>query len=228
MNIEILRDKTREELFFIINRGIGKFNDLKRKLNLQSNELTYHIKKLISANLIEKTNSKYYLTEQGKNIFPFRKSVTQKEMPAMAVVAVIILDKDQVFMRIKDNEPWKGTIGFLGGTIRHGEDIFKAAERKAMEECNATLSNLRLRGISDTKLYGKKEIKQHWLVYIFTAKSKNPKNGKWYSLKKLPNNLFIDNKYFLTHVIKSKKLKYYQLVFDEAKKNNAHVIRVVQ
>ena len=231
MEIDILRDETRGKLFFLINKGIGKFNSLKKELGLRSNELTYHLKKLASSGLIEKTESGYALTEEGKDMFPFRKIVTKKEIPAMAVTATAIIKNGKVFLRIKDNEPMKGSLILFGGTIRRGEDVFTSATRKAKEQCNSDIKNLKLRGISDTTYTGKGKMKQHWLVYVFTAEPVNePSDGKWHSLKKLPYNIFLDDYYFLKHLIYNKKLKYYQMTYDESQgsRGKMKVIRISQ
>jgi ADP-ribose pyrophosphatase YjhB (NUDIX family) len=223
MQLITLENKIRKEIFFLINQGICKFNELKNRLKIRSNDLSYHLTILKKAGLIETKNNLYRLTEKSRNMFPYRKVITEKEIPLMSVTSVAILDGDKILLQKKANEPGKGRYLLYGGTIKFEDAIKESAKKEAEKQSGAELSSLKFRGILETTVYKGKEIQQHWLVHVFTAKATTvPKNGEWFNIKKLPKKLFLDTNFIVSKVIKNKTPKNYSWTI----KNNKEIIVV--
>jgi ADP-ribose pyrophosphatase YjhB (NUDIX family) len=213
MEIGLLDDPIRKHILDILNRGICKFNDIRKEIKIDSNKLTYHLKKLSGANFIFVENGIYKLTEECKNFFPYRKIITQKQIPIMPVTAVAIIRDDKVFLQNKPGEPGRGNLILTGGTAPFQLSIEDSAKQKVFEQIGVKISNLKLRAISESLVVNGTKINQHWIVYLFTAKTiEEPKNGKWYSLKKLPKDLFLDNKFFLEKAIYNIKPRNYRII----------------
>jgi ADP-ribose pyrophosphatase YjhB (NUDIX family) len=213
MELSLLEDPIRKQILDILNKGICKFNDIKKQVNIDSNKLTYHLKKLALSGFIFVENSKYCLTEDCKNLFPYRKIITQKQMPVMPVTAVAPIRDGKVFLHEKLGEPGRGNLILTGGTIPFQLSIEDSAKQKVFEQIGVGVKDLKLRAISESLVINGKKINQHWIVYLFTAKvTSEPNNGKWYSLKKLPRNLFLDNKFFLEKAIYNIRPKNYRII----------------
>lgn len=213
MELSLLEEPIRKQILDILNKGIVKFNDIKKQVKIDSNKLTYHLKKLVNSGFISLQAGKYQLTDECKNLFPYRKIITQKQIPVMPVTAVAPIKDGKVFLQIKPGEPGRGNLILTGGTIPFNLSIEESAKEKVLEQIGVGIKDLKLRAISESLVMNGKKINQHWIVYLFTAKFiGGPKNGKWYSLKKLPRNLFLDNKFFLEKAIYNNIPKNYRII----------------
>ncbi len=213
MELNILQDTIRKQVLDLINQGKCKFNDLKKEVKIDSNKLAYHLKKLINSGFIVLQNGKYVLSEECNNIFPYRKIITQKQMPVMPVTSVAIIKNGKVLLQKKPNEPNRGCLILFGGTVKFTDTISDSAINEVFNQAGVHIKNLKLRAISESLVLKNKLIKQHWVVNFYTATSdEKPRNGKWYSLKKLPRGLFLDNKFFLTKARHNKYPKLYRLI----------------
>ncbi len=212
MDLTILQDPTRKQIIDLINKGNGKFNDIRKEIKIDSNKLTYHLKKLVACGFIILENERYNLSSECKNTFPYRKIVTLKQMPVMPVTAVAIIQKGKVLLQVKPNEPNRGTLILFGGTVKFGDSIESSARNEVLKQAGVKLDHIKLRAISESMVTIGKSIKQHWIVNLYTATtSQTPSNGKWYSLNKLPKNLFLDNKFFLERAIYNDRPKLYRI-----------------
>lgn len=218
MELNILEDPIRRQIIDLINIGKRKFNEIKKEVKIDSNKLSYHLKKLANSGLIVTNVGKYELSEECGNLFPYRKVITQKQMPVMPVTAVAIIKDGKVLLQKKPNEPNRGSLILFGGTVKFSDSIIDSAAREVINQAGVRIKNIKLKAISESLVVKGKEIKQHWLVYVYTATTNDtPTNGEWYSLKKLPRNLFLDNKFFLAKAIYNKKTKLYRIIKNSSK-----------
>lgn len=213
MELNILQDHTRKQILDLVNLGKGKFNDLKKEVKIDSNKLAYHLKKLINSGFIALENGKYVLTEECSNVFPYRKIITHKQIPVMPVTSVAIIKNGKVLLQEKPNQPNRGSLILFGGTVKFKDSISDSAVKEVFNQAGVHIQNLKLRAISESLVVKNKLIKQHWIVNFYTATTdQTPKNGRWYSLKKLPRSLFLDNKFFLTTARYNKYPQLYRLI----------------
>lgn len=78
-------------------------------------------------------------------------------MPGVGIGILILNDKNQVLMILRNEEPNKalsdmhleGTWTLPAGKVRTGETIFEAAVRKTKQEVNLDVSNLELISVAD-------------------------------------------------------------------------------
>ncbi|MBD3248980.1 ArsR family transcriptional regulator [Candidatus Woesearchaeota archaeon] len=206
---------SRLDIFQLINKGYGKFSDIQKLTALNSNELSYHLKRLIDAGLVEKLTEEnlgsYILTEEGKKLYPYLKVITEEETPVVAVTAIAPVDGNKVLMAVKENEPDKGKLILIGGKAKAGRSMEKNAKIKAKEQVNIDIDNLRLRCINEFIVKGR----HHWLVFFYTCKALNtPKDTVWISLDNLEKyDLFGDNHFLLKEQIGNKEVKFTKTEF---------------
>lgn len=119
------------------------FAELQKTTDLTSDHFTFHVKKLIDAGLVEKTDTKYSLTPHGKE-YANRMDTDENEIEKQPKVSVALIVERQnggrrefiVQQRLK--QPYYGFYGRLGGKVRWGESFEEAAARELTEETGLT------------------------------------------------------------------------------------------
>lgn len=117
------------------------FAELQKSTDLTSDHFTFHIKKLIETGYIEKSGSKYSLTQRGKE-YANRLDTDENEIERQPKVSVVLVVERQVGERREFlcqqrlKQPYYGFWGRLGGKVRWGESFEEAARRELKEETN--------------------------------------------------------------------------------------------
>ena len=117
----------------------ASFSELVRVTTLSNDHANFHIKKLISAGMVEhvlKSYGKYQLTRKGKeyaNRMDTDELVIEKQ-PKLVVDIGIENDEGKFIFQERRKQPYYGYWGFPTGKIRWGETILEAAARELMEE----------------------------------------------------------------------------------------------
>ncbi len=130
VQIQILR-----QLLFTPN---SRFSDL-NKLELPNDHFTFHLKRLVQEELVNKIEGKYSLTDKGKE-FANRMDTDSLKLEKQAKLAIALHP-----VRIKDGvteylvhkrlkEPFYGWSGSISGKIRWGETPIDCAKRELLEE----------------------------------------------------------------------------------------------
>ena len=116
-----------------------RYSDLRPDLIIENNQLDFHLDKLVLHGWVTKKGASYHLTSSGKEyadrIDTDRNLITKQAKVSAWIASTRQSRKDKQFLiytRLK--QPFFGCQGFLGGKIRFGEKIIKAAEREFTEE----------------------------------------------------------------------------------------------
>ena len=130
---------------------VSSFSDLVRATELTTDHANFHIKKLITAGMVQhvpKSYGKYQLTRKGKeyaNRMDTEELVIEKQ-PKIVVDIGIERDDGKFIFQERRKQPYYGYWGFPTGKIRWGETMLEAAARELMEETGLT-ADLRVVGI---------------------------------------------------------------------------------
>ena len=76
MACKMLSNANREDILKKLENKEGlRFDDIKSALKLNSNTLSYHVKKLLESKMIRKNQNKYYITEFGRKALELMKGL---------------------------------------------------------------------------------------------------------------------------------------------------------
>lgn len=191
------------ELLFNPN---SRFTDLNIQ-GLSNDHFSYHIKVLIQDGYVTKNESKYLLTNKGKE-FANRMDTDNTEIEKQPKVAVIIIatkhinGKKHLLVQERTKEPYFGYYGFITGKIRFGEKVSETAKRELKEEAGLEGGNIVIKRIvhDHVVLEDSGDLVEDKMFYVVLIK--NPKgdlvdtrNGK--------------NKWITVEQFKKLKKKYY-------------------
>jgi ADP-ribose pyrophosphatase YjhB (NUDIX family) len=152
---------------FLTNKKL-KFNELEKLLNIRSNKLDYHLKKLIEKKVIEKSNNHYQLTESSEFLIPY---ISEKNA-VLPVVLIKIGDKNKIFLYKRKKRPYQGFLSLPGGRILIGEKIGGAVKRIMREKHNINANLEKIDSISIEHLKRKDKTINSFLLIFVTANTK--------------------------------------------------------
>lgn len=130
-------------LKILIFQPEARFSELDND-SIPSDQLTFHIKKLLEIGLIEKNEKNLYqLTQKGKefaNRFDFDSETKKAIIERQAKLGVLVIctreknGKKEFLFQKRLKQPYYGFHGQITGKIKWGESPDKAAARELMEE----------------------------------------------------------------------------------------------
>lgn len=146
---------------------------------MENNLFQFHLDQLIKRDFVEKVNSKYKLTKNGKK-FAIRIDSDTAKLEPQAKLGVGIgcvrkrNAKEQVLIYTRLKHAYYGCQGFPAGKIRQGEMILDAAERELEQETGLT-GKAKLAGIFHYHIFNKlgKELLDD--LILFLCRFDNPK-----------------------------------------------------
>lgn len=123
--------KILKELLF---KPVAKFSDL-NVTDLTNDHFTFHIKRLVELELVQKTDNGYELSVTGKE-FANRLDTDNLVVERQAKTGVLIVCKsgDRYLIQQRLKQPYYGFHGFMTGKTRWGETISETAVRELAEE----------------------------------------------------------------------------------------------
>lgn len=123
------------------------FARLRKDADMQSDQFTFHLKKLTSVGYVVKDGRSYRLTRAGKeyaNRMDTDENVIEKQ-PKLSVVLVVENEKGEMLQQQRLKHPYYGYWGNATGKVRWGETLTEAGARELMEETGLT-ADLRVVG----------------------------------------------------------------------------------
>ena len=152
---------------FLTNKKL-KFNEIEKLLKTRSNKLNYHIKKLISKNIIEKNNNFYSLTDTSEYLIPY----LSEKNSLLPVVLILVWNKKKAFLYKRTKRPYQEFLSLPGGRILLGESIKKSVKRIMKEKHNLNATLTKINSISIEHIRKHSKIIHSFLLIFTTAKIK--------------------------------------------------------
>jgi ADP-ribose pyrophosphatase YjhB (NUDIX family) len=155
-----------------------KFNEIEKITKIRSNNLTYHLKKLIDKNILNKKADNYQLTETSENLIPY---ISDKKA-VLPVILISIKNTKGMFLYQRQKRPYKDKSSLPGGRIKLGETIPQATERIMKEKFRINCRFKKINSISLEHVKKNKRILHSFLLILVTATTKekieytNPKD----------------------------------------------------
>lgn len=128
-----------KELLF--NNG-AHFSSL-NKTELTNDHFTFHIKRLVELELIEKKDNKYFLTSKGKE-FSGRLDTDSLKIEKFGKNGVLLTaikkenNEKYYLVQQRMKEPFSESFGFITGKVRYGDTALETAKRELFEEAGLT------------------------------------------------------------------------------------------
>ena len=155
---------------------VTRFNDLIIE-GLESEHMNYHLKKLIQQGIATKTNSRYTLTDFGKDYFNLldeHSSLPEKQPKTSIIIhAKQKNSQGQVahLLTKRLRQPYFGKVGHPTGKVKFGEKVQTAAQRELYEE-----TGLKAETFALERIYRKMRQRdgiwvQDVIFYIFLVKN---------------------------------------------------------
>ena len=132
-------------------------------------------------------------------------------------IGVVLLDDDKILLGHRATNK-KDTGGIYetdcwtlpGGKQEYDETFFEGAKREVKEETNLDIDKLELFGAADDIQPDRHYITMHVIAREFSGKLKVMEPGsedewRWFSLDKLPDNLYSPSEKFIKAYLESKK-----------------------
>ncbi len=127
-------------LLFVPEAGFAELNTTE----LTSDHFSFHIKRLVELELVQKTKTgKYQLTQVGKE-FANRFDTDEKKIEKQGKIAVLLVIETKIdgvtkyLYQERLKQPYYGFWGCMTGKIRWGEALLDTAARELMEETGLT------------------------------------------------------------------------------------------
>ncbi|WP_050607670.1 NUDIX domain-containing protein [Clostridium niameyense] len=125
----------------------------------------------------------------------------------VGVGAVILNEKRQMLLLLRERSPEKGYWCIPGGKVEFGETIEDAIKREVKEEVNVDVEIIKLIGVTN-HIVLKEEV--HWVAPTFLTKitqgkvknmePQKHKDMKWFSINNMPSNITITTRKALEYL----------------------------
>ncbi|HEX3568140.1 MAG TPA: NUDIX domain-containing protein [Candidatus Saccharimonadales bacterium] len=121
--------------YLLLSPG-ATFASLQKDAGMQSDQFTFHIKKLIKAGYVSKDDATYRLTAAGKE-YANRMDIDTYAIERQAKISVVVIvedDQGNILHQQRRKHPYYGYWGHISGKVRWGETLLEAAARELAEE----------------------------------------------------------------------------------------------
>jgi 8-oxo-dGTP pyrophosphatase MutT (NUDIX family) len=173
-DFHIVQASILKELLFNNGTNFASLN----KLGLTNDHFTFHLKKLVKDNIVEKIENKYYLSQYGKTVAS-KLDVDSLHMEKQGTISVAVTAKKKVkgkeciLIQQRLKEPFYGYFGFINGKVRLGETPKDTAKRELQEETGLVGNPKILCVYHKMRGASKKKVKLDNFFFVYLVK--NPK-----------------------------------------------------
>lgn len=162
-------------------RNEKKFSELQGDWN--SSKLSFHLNKLEEDGLIEKSESRYKVTAQGKGILADIK-LNKYRAPINLLNLVILSPGGKIFLRYcADNmDPLANSHRTMISHVVKGERLRKKSKRMFEEVFGYKPNNLKKAGVLENILQFESGVSQHYILHTYYIES-NEDNADFHSME---------------------------------------------
>lgn len=147
-----------------------KFSEIEKALNVRSNKLTYHLKKLTRKGVLIRDGSYYKLSESSEHLIPY---LTKKASP-LPVVLILVGNSKRAFLYKRKKRPFRDLLSLPGGRVLVGESIEKASERIMLEDFKFKVNFKKINSISLEYVKKSEKLLHSFVLFFVTVESEEP------------------------------------------------------
>ncbi|MEI6850006.1 MAG: winged helix-turn-helix transcriptional regulator, partial [archaeon] len=140
-----------------------KFNEIEKNLDIRSNKLAYHMKKLVEKGVLVKEGESYSLSEASEYMIPY----LSEKNNVLSIILIKLGKGKEVFLYGREKRPFKGYLSMPGGRLLIGESIKEAVKRimKTKHVIDANLVKINSVSLENIKK-GNKIINSFILIFV--------------------------------------------------------------
>jgi ADP-ribose pyrophosphatase YjhB (NUDIX family) len=222
-----IREKDiRENIFglFVHNHRL-KFTEIEKNIRIRSNKLAYYMNQLIKEGLIEKKGFFYSLTNSGQKHLPSFSHKKDDEHSPIPIILVAAVNKQKILLLKRNNRPYQGYWGLIGGKMNLEENIYDSAKRILSAKTGLITNKFELNSILHERISENKKVKYSFiLICLKTNIQKIPKSVKqtnefgelkWFDSENIDEKSTIHSDYWLINNLKKKNNKIINATMEE-------------
>jgi ADP-ribose pyrophosphatase YjhB (NUDIX family) len=215
--MKVLEKNEREKILELFSKNLSlKFNELEKLSGIRSNELSYHLKKLMNDGLITKNKENYILTRRGETTAERIAHFTGKEVGHMVVVIIAVTKNNKILLLKRNRRPFKDYWGMIGGKTKFDESIPESVEREVEEETGikVDINSVKVRSVMLERVKTNQGISHGNILILTEAKPLNDitseiVNGQhinWFKLSDLKySKIILSDMWMIENFIEKKK-----------------------
>jgi ADP-ribose pyrophosphatase YjhB (NUDIX family) len=153
-----------------------RFNDLLIE-GLESEHMNYHLKQLLDLGFVIKENTRYRLTDSGKdysNLLDESSDFVEKQPKTSIIIHAVRKNSrgevEHLLMK-RLRQPYFGKVGHPTGKVKFGETIVNAVKRELFEETGLTAKLFQLERVYHKMRRRNGEYVQDVIFYVFMVKN---------------------------------------------------------
>jgi len=177
-----------------------KFNEIEKLLKVRSNELAYHLKKLVKKLVLEKKENLYHLSESSEYLIPY----LSNKKHVLSVIIIHIGNNKEAFLIKREKRPYKGKLSLPGGRLIIGESIEQATKRIMKEKFNIKVKFKKVASITLEHLQKKGKTISSFLLIHVLASSQSKDNIRMTNLKENKSKIIKSDYFLMTSNFKKK------------------------
>lgn len=147
---------------------------------VESSHFKYHLNILIADGLVSHpSRGTYTLAEKGKSFVDKLSAgrVSPYDTPKV-ITYTLLSDETHHYLYLKDKEPYRGLLNFIGGKLHTGETATQASQRELWEKLGIDHADPELIGVANIRITRNHEPFTHAVAYlcrvVTTAPIKHP------------------------------------------------------
>ncbi|MFZ1301852.1 MAG: NUDIX domain-containing protein [Candidatus Microsaccharimonas sp.] len=149
-----------------------RFSELQPS-HIPNNSFSYHLKKLLSSDYIESTNTGYVATRKALKVLQYSSHDQKKKNVSPATITIISVTNDagETLILKRRKRPFVNYYGLTSGLIHRGETVEMAAMRELMEKTGIDAGNdLQFAGVIDFQYIEQdsKDMFVHAIAFVFS------------------------------------------------------------
>ncbi len=198
--------KEREQIFRLFLENLKlKFNEIEKETEIRSNMVSYHLEIMQKEGLLERRGEYYWLTKNAEKYIPIFSNLIGKELSALPVVLVALINKNQILLMKRNRRPYKDYWSLIGGKMLLEENFETASLRQIKEKTNLDCKYIKINSVLHERILGGKIIKHSFILFFTKTITKNKNfiespHGKlkWFNLtnvgkkeKIIPSDLWL-------------------------------------
>jgi ADP-ribose pyrophosphatase YjhB (NUDIX family) len=178
------------------------FTDIKDALNIRSNKLAYHLKKLTKKDILKNEEGYYFLSETSEHLIPY---ISEKNS-ALPVILIHVGNSKEALLYRRNKRPYHGLLSMPGGRILIGESLNDAVKRILKRKFNLDSQLEKIHSVSLEHVKKSGKLVHSFLLIFVSAKTKE--KIALTNLKKNKSKIISsDYHLLLTHLSKETKIR---------------------